>query len=226
MHLNSKIDFSKFAFIFDHDGVLADNEKLHKQAWFKVLEMNSLNISDKEYIKEVKGFSTKDAVGNLFPELSSNQQERIRSEKAMTYDGMVKKSLKPISGVIGFVKASKKIGIKTCIASAALRKRIDFSIVKFGLENDIDKILSSEDVAKTKPDPEVYLKAIKYLNVNPENAFIFEDSPNGLIAANLSGANAIFVNSSNLKENEVNQKYLFEIKNFDNLDPEFFINKR
>ena len=53
----------------------------------------------------------------------------------------------------------------------------------------IDLILSNEDVSKSKPDPEIYIKAMKFFDLNPSECLIFEDSDHGIKAAKASGAN-------------------------------------
>ena len=59
------------------------------------------------------------------------------------------------------------------------------------LEKYIDLIVSNEDVAQCKPDPEMYLKAMKFFKVKPDECIILEDNINGIKAARASGAHLI-----------------------------------
>ena len=61
----------------------------------------------------------------------------------------------------------------------------------FELEKYIDLILSNQDVSKSKPDPEIYFKAIEYFNLRPDECLILEDNPHGMAAARASGAHVL-----------------------------------
>ena len=76
---------------------------------------------------------------------------------------------------------------------------------KAGLIHFLDFFLSNQDVIKGKPDPEMYIKAISKLGLNPSECLIVEDNPNGLKAAYESGANV-------LKINDITEVNFFNIK--------------
>ena len=73
---------------------------------------------------------------------------------------------------------------------------------KASLDKYLDFFLSNEDVKNAKPDPEIYNKAIKRLNLSPKEVLILEDNINGIKAARASGAFVMEV----LEVNEVNYK--------------------
>ena len=74
------------------------------------------------------------------------------------------------------------------LVTTASRKNVEDILSEFDKLKVFDKIFAQEDVSKMKPDPEGYLKAMQYFNINPEDTIIFEDSEAGLEAAKLSGA--------------------------------------
>ncbi len=214
MHLN------KIGFIFDHDGVLADTEEINFIAWSELLNKHDNELTRDLYRSKIHGYSTLGAIDNIFGRLGINEKSEYQREKSLIYDGLVTKYLKPIDGVLDFIKNAKKLGIKISIGSAAKRNRIEYSIKKFRISNFVDSFISSDDVLKTKPDPEVYFKAIAKLELQPDKCIIFEDSSSGLIAANLSGAKAVFINSSKLDKNDVKQGFVLEAPNFLTISPE------
>jgi hypothetical protein len=64
---------------------------------------------------------------------------------------------------------------------------------KSGLEKYLDTMLSNEDVSKPKPDPEIYLEAMRKLGVSPDQTLIVEDNEHGIRAARTSGAHVLVV---------------------------------
>ena len=224
MHLNSKNDFSKFAFIFDHDGVLADTESIHETAWNQMCQKHGVIVDRNTYDNLVRGRSTKDAVANIFPNYSGQDQIKFQDEKSIIYDDLVVKFLKPTPGVLEFINKANLLGIKIAIASAGKRKRIEYSISKFNLKSKIDTFLTVEDVTKNKPDPEIYIKTIERLGMKPDLCVIFEDSPTGLEAGYYSGAKVIFTNTSSISYKS-NVYYQMEMSSFENCEPKNLISE-
>jgi HAD superfamily hydrolase (TIGR01509 family) len=85
--------------------------------------------------------------------------------------------------------------IKIAIASNSTRATVSTAIENLQLGKFIEFYLSNQDVSKGKPDPEIYNKAIKMLNLKPTECLIVEDNYNGIKAALDSGANLLKVTS-------------------------------
>ena len=64
---------------------------------------------------------------------------------------------------------------------------MDGHLARLGLNHFFDAVRCAEDVARTKPEPDLYLSALDALNVSPDQAIAFEDSPNGVRAARSAG---------------------------------------
>ena len=79
-------------------------------------------------------------------------------------------------------------GVRLAVCSNAIRDSIDLMIRQSGLSEYFDFFVSNEDVARPKPDPEIYVAAMARMGVCPEETLIVEDSPHGLEAAWRSGA--------------------------------------
>jgi beta-phosphoglucomutase len=86
--------------------------------------------------------------------------------------------------LINLIRAEYKIALVT---TASRKNTIDI-ITTFGVNNLFDLIITQEDVIQTKPNPECFLKAMKIMEITADNTLIFEDSKEGLMAAELSGA--------------------------------------
>ena len=91
----------------------------------------------------------------------------------------------------------KSEGYGLALASNSVRVTIDMMMEKAELQKYLDFTLSNQDVTKSKPDPEIYIKAISRFGLKPEECLIVEDNQNGIKAALASGANLLKVDTVN-----------------------------
>src|SRR4029078_4639566 len=88
---------------------------------------------------------------------------------------------------------AKQQGIKLAIGSAAIPFNIDFVLDNLNIRNYFSAIVSADDVAISKPDPETYLKCAQELGVDPAHCIVFEDAPKGVEAAANAGMNTVVI---------------------------------
>jgi len=88
-----------------------------------------------------------------------------------------------IDGVYDVLRTCRAIGLKTALATSASKKRMTVVLDIFHLHELFDVTVCDDDVTKSKPDPEIFLKAADTLRVKPEDCVVFEDSQNGILAA-------------------------------------------
>jgi len=93
------------------------------------------------------------------------------------------KDLKPISGVMEFIKDLRAHDFILGVASSSPRAQIDFILRRFALNACFATVVSGDDVVNGKPHPEVFLKAARLLGVEPDECIVIEDSHNGVAAA-------------------------------------------
>ncbi|MCH5342434.1 MAG: HAD-IA family hydrolase [Acetatifactor sp.] len=91
--------------------------------------------------------------------------------------------------IIDLIKPAYQLALVTTASKA---NTMDI-LMEFGVKNSFDFIITQEDVNKTKPDPECFMKVMDIAGVGIENTIIFEDSEAGLKAAELSGAKYVKV---------------------------------
>jgi HAD superfamily hydrolase (TIGR01509 family) len=96
-------------------------------------------------------------------------------------------------GVEDYLREGRRLGLGIGLASSSSRDWVLGYLRQLGLEDGFDCIRTRDDVAKVKPDPELYLKALEALGVAPEEAVAFEDSPNGALAAKRAGLKCVIV---------------------------------
>ena len=98
-------------------------------------------------------------------------------------------------GILELIALAKKLNIKTALATSSRRERVENLFTKAGLDATelFGAVLTCNDVTHAKPDPEIFLKAAAAIGVQPKDAIVLEDSPNGLTAAIRGGFTPIMI---------------------------------
>lgn len=182
------------AFLFDFDGVIADTEGEYTVFWDEVgrkyKRMNGFGSL-------IKGCTMDSILNEYFP---TDENARVSILKGMT-EVESNMSYRFVPGVIEFVKVVHEKGYKTAIVTSSSRNKMEFVKAKHPeIATLFDVILKDEDFAASKPDPDCYLKAMKFLNSDPLHSVVFEDSVNGLLAARASGAYVVGLVTTNPQE--------------------------
>ena len=198
--------------IFDLDGVLVDAKKIHFDALNCALDEvdNKFIISENEHYTIYDGLKTSQKLKILTQKkgLSESLHKQIWSRKqelTIEYISKVEEN----SNLVKLLKHLKGKGYLIACCSNSIRRSVLIMLSKLGLIEYLDLILSNEDVKNSKPNPEIYWKAMKTLDVLPEETIIVEDSPVGLLSAQRSSANVVRVNSPK----EVNLEIIEDIIN-------------
>ena len=177
------------ACIFDLDGVVVDTAKYHYIAWKKLA--NSLGFdfteADNEKLKGVSRMGSLDLIlewgGKTFDE---EKKKALAEQKNHWYIEFIEK-MKPdeiLEGVEEFLEDLKQRKMKTGLGSASKNARR--IVEKVGLVDNFEVIIDGTLTEKSKPHPEVFLKAAAAMGVRPDECIVFEDAEKGIEAA-LSG---------------------------------------
>ncbi|MFV5693916.1 beta-phosphoglucomutase [Flavobacterium sp. LB3P122] len=210
---------NKKAFIFDLDGVIVDTAKYHYLAWQKIA--NELNIDftleHNELLKGVSRVRSLDIILEL-GKVEASQEDKDKwlfqkNEDYLSYLVDMNES-EILQGVFPVLKFLKEKGQPIALGSASKNARP--ILEKTGILSYFDAIVDGNDVTNAKPDPEVFLIAAKLLNINPEDAIVFEDSVAGVQAANIGKMTSIGIGSATVLHEA---KYIFN--NFTEIDTNF-----
>jgi putative acetyltransferase len=96
-------------------------------------------------------------------------------------------------GVTDYIKAARRLGLRLAVASSSGHAWVDGYLRQLGLIGYFDAIICREDVRHIKPDPELFLAALDVLKLGAEETLVFEDSPNGVLAARRAGMRVVAV---------------------------------
>ena len=182
--------------IFDMDGVIVDSETLSCSALQQVIaEKFSVFVNPSSY-PNIIGKSLKDAL-KYYSELygfdfSLNDVLSIERQKDTVYFSIAKGNLVPIEGLDKLLDFLDTNGIKYCVASSGSLEKIKFTLNELNLQDRfVNSVFSSEQVARGKPFPDLFLHASTTLGVSPENCLVVEDSVMGVKAAKAAGMRAV-----------------------------------
>ncbi|MDD2898162.1 MAG: HAD family phosphatase [Desulfuromonadaceae bacterium] len=194
------------AVIFDFDGVIVDTEPLHYAAFQRTLEPLGLHFTWEEYVETYIGFDDRDAFKHAFSvkgmQPDSNTLRSLIEQKATVFNDVISSGVAAYPGVVDLIRHLSKHNIPLAICSGALRSDIDPIVTMLGIADHFNIIVTADDVAVSKPDPECYQLAFQRLLSHGSHSFsqkttlAIEDTPAGISAATGAGLQVCAVTNS------------------------------
>ena len=203
------------AIMFDLDGTLVQSEKLKALSYaIATQRLRQLSEPDDravEAYREIVGAARDVASRHIMESLQlepdlqpltaeyglSEPWEVLAAMRKEIYDDMVADPQvirdNQWPHTIGFLRVAREFGCRTALATMSYRDEALHVLRALDLEAYLDEVLTREDVASPKPDPEIYLLAAKKLGVDPQDCLVIEDSPNGARVGVAAGMNVIAV---------------------------------
>jgi beta-phosphoglucomutase len=183
------------AIIFDMDGVLIDAKDWHYEALNRALGLFGMEISRFDHLVTYDGLPTRKKLEMLTRErgLSIALHEFIHEMKQRYTLEIIHARCKPVFQHEYALARLKNEGYRLGLASNSVKETITLMMQKANLATYLDVCLSNEDVIHSKPNPEIYQKAMSLLAFNPCECVIVEDNENGIRAARASGAHVLCV---------------------------------
>lgn len=177
--------------IFDLDGVLVFTDKFHYQAWKTMADERGVYF-DETINHRLRGVSRMDSLEIILeryegPDLSLREKEKLAEKKNEIYRTLLE-SMTPddvTKEVRDTLTKLREKGYKLAIGSSS--KNAKFILEKVELKDAFDAISDGNNITKSKPDPEVFLKAAEYLGLPPKACMVVEDAEAGIEAAKKGG---------------------------------------
>lgn len=180
------------AVIFDFDGLIIDTETIWYESFREIMKQehqHELSIEDYSACIGTSSRVLYEFLQKAVPEIEEERMEELTNacymEKASSPE------LRP--GVLAYLKAAKKNGLKIGLASSSGRVWVVDYLKQLDIFSYFETIVTRDDVEKVKPDPALYIKALQNLGVNGGEAIAFEDSLHGSNAAMAAGIHCIVV---------------------------------
>ncbi|MTE25830.1 HAD family hydrolase [Winogradskyella ouciana] len=174
------------AVLFDMDGVIIDTEPLHRKAYLQMFDNVKIDVSPELY-ESCTGQSTMNICKRLVEHFNLKQQpEELVQLKRNNYKSLFKNDddLALIDGVLERIKDYRNNDVTLVVASSASMHGINQIFERFNLNQYFNAKFSGADLEKSKPHPEIFLKAARHTGFKNSECMVIEDSTNGIKAAN------------------------------------------
>lgn len=167
------------------DGVLIEAKEWHYDALNKALQLFGFNISHEDHLTTFDGLPTSRKLAMLSDEynLPKELHSFIEEMKQSYTMEIVHTKCKPRFIHEYALSKLKATGYKLALASNSIKRTVEMMMFYSCLDKYLEFTLSNEDVNQGKPHPDIYLKAIALLGVEPHECLIIEDNENGINAA-------------------------------------------
>ena len=210
--------------IFDFNGTLFWDTPLHNRAWDLFLENHHITISDEEKDRVLHGRHNQEILKMLFGhDLAIKKVGIFIREKEDIYQKLVRETgLKLAPGVENFLDFLKRTGIRFTIATASGIENVSFyfEYLDLGRWFDFSRVVFNDGKIKSKPDPEIFITAMRILGTDPGRTVIFEDSDTGIRAALAARPGKVIRVNSSGRDDPASE--LLTISHFDQVPGDIF----
>ena len=172
--------------IFDLDGVICSTDEYHYQAWKALADRLGIPF-DRERNNLLRGVSRMASLDIILEksdqQFSPEEKTALAEEKNALYRALLKQMTPGDlpDGVKATLEALRKSGLKLAIGSSS--KNAPFILGQLGLEHFFDAVADGNCITRSKPDPEVFLKAAEMIGESPKDCLVVEDAHAGIEAA-------------------------------------------
>lgn len=187
------------AFIFDLDGVIVSTDSLHYRAWKALADSEGIYF-DEEINNRLRGVSRMESLEIILERATRTYTDEEKVAMAEKKNGIYRELLQVLTpsdrlaGVTETLDALRAQGYKLAIGSSS--KNTPIILEKIGYSGYFDAISDGNNIKNSKPDPEVFLKAAEFLQLQPSECFVVEDAEAGITAAKAGGFTAIGIGSA------------------------------
>ena len=181
--------------IFDFDGLILDTETPEFDVLQEIYAEYGAELSIEKWGQIIGGSGAVDfdpvvdlehLLGVDIPRQKVLKQWRAKADALIEANAI-------LPGVMDILDEAQERGLRLAIASSSPHSWVDVHLQRLGIFDRFEHIVCGDDVTRTKPFPELFLLALSKLNTRANRAVIFEDSPNGVKAANAAGVFVVAV---------------------------------
>jgi len=176
--------------IFDFDGVIVDSHAAHMKAWKEFLLSKGKTLSDADLSFVREGAKREEILRHFLGELSTDQIASYGAEKEKLFQASARE-LKLVPGFTEFLLQLDSAALPSAVATSGSRSRVEQTLKSLNLCKRFRAVVTGNDVARGKPDPDLFLLAAQALQVDPGRILVCEDAVSGVLAAKTAGMKCI-----------------------------------
>ena len=179
--------------LFDMDGTLFDTEKHYQWAWRKAIADAGYELDASEVLK-LRSLGAPYNVAQFQEWFGEDvDYHAIRQERMNLMKNMLTNEIPVKPQVPQTLEKLRQMGYSMAVVTATGQEQAVSNLKLAGLLPFFDRVISASMVKRGKPAPDVYLHACEVLEVQPENCYAVEDSPNGVMSAHAAGCRTIMI---------------------------------
>ena len=200
--------------IFDLDGVLIHTDELHYRAWKQIADKIGVPF-DRKINDKLRGVSRMESLeiilNGIREKFSETEKQILAEEKNTLYRNYLSQLTEKDVSVETFalLENLRKMNLKLAVGSSSKNAR--FILEQVGLLRLFDAVSDGNNISKSKPDPEVFLKAAEYLCLFPNECLVVEDAASGIEAAKAGGFCSAGIGDANSADADYRLEKLSEI---------------
>lgn len=181
------------AVCFDMDGLMFNTEEIFNRSGRELLRRRGFELTD-EILSKMMGRRAHEAFTALIDHLQLKETvEELRKESDEIFHGMLYEAVDIMPGLHTLLDLIETRNLPKGVATSSGRNYLEGLLSHFNLADRFATTLTSEDVTRGKPHPEIYLTAAMRLGVSPQEMLVLEDSGNGTAAAAAAGAHIVSI---------------------------------
>jgi len=189
------------AVIFDMNGVIIDDERIHQESWRQLCHKYDFHLTEDEFKHNVFGRTEADTFAYLFhKQLTPEELERYSSERVEIAISIFKPKLALAEGLLQFLQELHVCNVPLAIATSARKPYTNFVLDGLNIRQFFKQVVTAEEVSKSKPNPAIYLMTAKKLSVDPKSCIVFEDLLSGIKSAQAAGMKVIGITTTHVAE--------------------------
>lgn len=195
------------AVLFDMNGVLIDDEDLHRRAFAEVTAEAGAPLGELDYNEFFAGRTDREGFVSFFAERHSGREfpiDVLLARKAAVYRRLAVSSLRAYDGAIGLVGELDRSGHDLGLVTSSSREDTRLVLNHLQLTDAFRSVVTAEDVGQGKPAPEPYSTCARMLGRAPSDCVVIEDSPSGVASAKSAGMRCVAVASTH-RADELNR---------------------
>jgi HAD superfamily hydrolase (TIGR01509 family) len=182
------------ALIFDFDGLILDTETSCFGAWQALFAEHGQVYALEDYLLIVGTTNATRDPMLLLGERSGRTHDRDELRARLSALERARNgTLAPLPGVVAMLDQARALGLKLAVASSSSRGWVEGHLRTQGLFDRFDAVVNRSETLRPKPEPDIYLEALRQLDVRAYEALALEDSYNGSLAAKRAGLRCLAV---------------------------------
>lgn len=188
------------AIVSDLDGTLVNTAEVLAKSWEAAFMKAGIKQTSDELLKNTKGLSPKDIIKRYKEGPDKELLRKLkqtRREEVLKYIKNADQLLYP--DTIKFLESVKRMGLKIAVATGMSRDLLKDVLDMSGISGFLDAVVSSDDVERGKPFPDVFVEAFNMIKIDPKEGIVIGDSINDVEPGHEIGALTVFISRSGEK---------------------------